>query len=241
MPCGVARAAGVEVESEEGIRFTHAEREATHGADWIARHVDSMVTSVIAHTRSLDEGYITMPGTTRDFHLGPRVLAEIDEGDVAAQREALFAKMRALFYPDPEEVYPANVLSVTRDDGSRVTLTAFARDVPYIFPPVQYLTVLDDEPFEIPFDALEAVVGEDRIVWMDEVCPAVEAIGPLEWPAVVALARAHAVDAMARRPSTPAERISHAPDQPKDSGGVPWGLVIGVLIAFAVVAYVLSR
>lgn len=231
--CHVARTVGAEVESEEGVRFAPSDRGAHYGRAWIDPHVASMVTTVLAQAADAD-GYLTMPGPTRDFHVGPRVAGEIGDGSPEAQRDALFAKMRALFYPDPEEVYAANVLSVTTDDGTRFTTTALAPGVSYLFPPVDYLTILGRDPFEIRFASLPEVVGEDRVTWMDEVCPAIEAVGEDDWPAMEARAREHAVDPRGRQ-SLPGA----AP--PPAAEGLPWGLIAGVLLALAVVIWVLTR
>ncbi|MCA9609637.1 MAG: hypothetical protein KC619_28760 [Myxococcales bacterium] len=231
--CHVADMIGAEVESEEGVRFAPDARTEHYGADWILPHVSSMVTTVIAHARETD-GWVTMPGTTRDFHIGPRLAEEIGKGSAHAQEEALFARMRALFYPDEERLYAANVLSVTLDDGSHFTTTALAPGVGYVFPPVDYLTILATDPFEIPFAALPEIVGEDEVVWMDEACPSIAAIDDDEWDAFEAKARAHAVDPRGRK------SLPHiGPEAPAPT--FPWALVLAVLLAIGVVIWVLTR
>lgn len=231
--CHVADRMKVEVESEEGVRFRPGQRSEDYGLAWIRPHVASMITAVLAHARDAD-GWVTMPGTTRDFHLGPRLAREIGEGTPEEQEEALFAKMRALFYPDEEKVYAANVLSVAMDDGTRFTTTALAPGVAYVFPPVDYLTVLAPEPFEIPFSSLTEILGEDAVTWMDEACPAIPAIEGEDWAIFEEKARGHAVDPRGRK------SLPHiGPEAP--APGLPWGLILGLLLAVAVVIWVLTR
>ncbi len=237
--CRVAAAAGAEIESEEGLRFAPAARDEAHGPEWIERHVGSMVDAVLVQARDLEGDWLSMRGPTREFHLGPRLAGEILSAPREAQRGLLFDKMRALFYPDEEELYAANALSVSAPGGKPFTTTALAPGVPYVFPPVDYLTILGSEPFEIPFDALIEVLGPDAITWMDEACPRIAAIEPEDFPAFEERARAHRVDPRDRASlPTPPPRVS-VPAEPE--AAIPWGLLIGVLLAVAVVIYALTR
>ncbi len=225
--CAVAERAGVEVESEEGVRFAPEERDAHYGDDWIQQHVDSMVSAVLAQVRGF-EGQMTLPGTTCDFHIGPRFAATLDDGD------ALFAAMRARFYPNEEEVYVANALCITLDDGSSFTTTALAPGAAYVFPQVDYLTVFGQEPFAIPFDALEEILGADAITWVDEVTSRIDAIEGDAWEAFEKEALAHAVD-----PSGRASLSASAP--PAEAQSPLWGLIVGVLLVVAVALWFLIR
>lgn len=239
--CFVAEDMGAEVESEEGVRFTPATVDEHYGPEWIDEHVDSMVSYIVRHDEYQGTEHSTMPGTTADFHVGRRVTAELRAAEDPAA--LLFDKMRARFYPDEERYYRANVLAVTKDDGTELTATALMPGVGYVFPPVQYFTVLADPPFEMPFEALEMALGADAITWMDEVSPRIEAIGPDAWPAFEAEARKHATDMLGigGGDGGAPERKPEPGSTELEPAGIPTALIVGLAIAVIVVLYLVFR
>ena len=245
--CAVADQAGVEIESEEGVTFAPKDREEHYGRAWIEPHVRSMVTMIAAGVGSPEERdqVATMPGPTRDFHIGPRVrseLAAIDDHDALA--DALFAKMRAVFYPDEERYYGATIMGLRLDDGAEITVTALGPGVGYVLPPVEYLAIIDEPPFEIPFAALPELLGEDAITWIDDETPRFEAIDGAAWDDFVARARERAVDLGLHGDGPAPSSGGFAPDRARsadDGARFPLGLVIGLLLALLFAVWLILR
>ncbi len=181
-----ARISGAPIESEEGDVAGPDEIDATHGAEWIARLVRS--TDAIVHIARQDGGTVTMSGPVRPFHLGPRMLRELNADDPDGLADRVLAAMRACQWVDPDRYYSASTMQVSLQGGAKVTLTAFAEGVGYVLPNVQFLAILDEPHFTIRRDSLLEVPGV-RWRWLDEVQLLVEPIGQGEWPRFIAAAR----------------------------------------------------
>lgn len=230
----VARAGGADIVSEEGTRFSPDEWEADYGDEWIVPHVRSMIDAMFMIE---PEATGTMPGPTREFHLGPRTRRAVDaEAARTGDRVgALFSRMRELFYPSEDAYYAANAMRVTTKDGTAYTATAWMPQIGYLFPKVDYLLVPDgDDMLHVPFDALEELAGRERVRWIDEERPLVEPIEPFELDTFTARCRALAAP-LGARPGTTSASVGSKEERPAAPGFSLGCIVLGLAAAAGLV------
>ena len=186
--CEVARRAGTEVESEEGVRFPPDAVDAHYGRDWIDEHVHSLVGSIRAVVR--EHGEVQMSGATNMVTLDAPFLDRLFAGlpDRAQQSEALLAVFRDVNFP-PEAYYRANVMQVTLRDGRTRTMVVWGPGVTYQLPRTELVALLAEEQVLVPWSALADLAGE-RLSPVDAATVRVEAVPDEAWADVVQRARA---------------------------------------------------
>jgi hypothetical protein len=183
----------VEPEDGEALPLTRLREE--YGPAWVEGQVAMfhMLPQLMRQHRTT----LQITGPVRPFHLGPRLLAELEEaGPPEGLPERLIALMRRVQYIDPEEYYCADALRFEKKGGGKViTLTAWGPNVRYLFPEVQYLAVMEgaQKHFMIPYRVLLEIAGE-RVTFLDEVQTLVEPFDDYEWPDLLERAREYAVD-----------------------------------------------
>ena len=189
LACVIARAAGSQVEPEEGGSFSPDDALRVFGAEWVEQMVASGFRALSAIAER--EGEVQLSGPRRPFVMGPRTLRELRAG----ASETLFglrtlAAMRRLQYIDTEEDYFAASVMAVRDkaSGNEFTLAAWAPGVRYLFPPVEYLALVAADQILVPHARLDALAGP-RLRWLDEKHALVEEIPDEQWDALVATAR----------------------------------------------------
>jgi len=196
-----ARRSGTTVRPEDGDAMTVEELRRKYDPDWIAGQVASLFSMLPTIVRD-SEGSCQVPGPVRLFHVGRRLLGELEAaGPPEELRERLLAKMREVQYVDPEEYFCASAMEV-RPQGSDKTFSvaAFGPEVRYLFPSVDYLAVIESGKgvFFIPYEALPEV-APGRWSWLDEHQTLVEPFEPDEWPALLERARRHEVEPEPKR------------------------------------------
>ncbi len=182
--------------------LTVEELRARYGPEWAAGQVASLF-SALPHIVSDAEGVCRIPGAVRQFFIGPRLLGELEAAGPPGQlADRAVAAMRRVQYVDPEDYFFASAMEVQPRDSDRTfTVAAWAAEVRYLFPDVDYLALVEEggSLFFIPYEALPAV-ALDRWQWLDEAQTLVEPFTPEEWPALVERARRHAVEPEPKRP-----------------------------------------
>ena len=144
--------ASIQPEDRDGS-ISVAEFDATYDDAWVDDMVKSGATFLPAMIREREMASpLTLPGPVRDFHIGDRLLGEIEAegGDFA---DALFKRIRETRYVDPDQYFfHANQMAI-QAEGSDVQkiIAAWGPGVDYIFPRVDYFAFIDtDHTFLAP-------------------------------------------------------------------------------------------
>jgi hypothetical protein len=188
-----ARQADALIEPEGCDPCSLEELDSAYGQGWI----DDQVTwgaNVIRRIMSANET-VTMSGPRRDFHMGPRLVAELGAaGPPEKFPERLFSAMRRLQYIDEDRYFAANILKVSsKETGKGFTLAVWGPEVGYLFPVVDYLHLVEgEEAFQIPYAVAPTLPGL-HVTWLDEKHFLVEPVEKERWGAFCTEARRHAV------------------------------------------------
>lgn len=170
---------------------------------------DAQAVRTLVLERSKEIGTATLSGPRGEFHLGPRLLATLDEGDEATFHERLHDAMRRVHWFDEEETFRANVMQLTSPSGVMFQMVVWAPDVRYFLPLAPYVALWNEvarDMLIIPRERLEDVAGA-LLTWADERQVFVEATPKALWGKVIERARPHAVD---------------PGGEARPSGGRPW-------------------
>jgi hypothetical protein len=184
-----------DVEPEDGEPVAVERLREAYGPTWVEGQMS--LFQVLPQMARQQGNTLQMMGPVRPFHLGPRLLGELEgAGPPEELPERIIELMRRVQYVDPEEYYCAGALRLEkRGGGKAITLAAWGPNVRYLFPDVQYLAVIEGEQghFMVPYRALPEIAG-DRCTFLDEVQTLVEPFDDYEWADLVERARPHAVD-----------------------------------------------
>lgn len=185
LTCEVARRAGSQVESEEGVQFAPEAVDAHYGPAWVDDHVCNLVRSTVAMVQQ--HGTLMMSGAnctvTLDRPTLDRVLAGATEPHVQAER--LFQLFRDVSFPD-DAWFKASVMAVTLKDASQsqVTLVVWGPGVQYQLPKADLLALVTDQQILVPWDQLADLAG-DRLTWVDGATARLLPFPERDWPALV--------------------------------------------------------
>jgi hypothetical protein len=191
-----ARLTGARVEPEDGEPMSRQELRDAYGSDWVERmYLWGLRTALELVDR--ERQTLTMHGARRPFYLGPRFAAEL-RAAAGSVEERLSAAMVALQNIDEDRYFEASAMQLSpKQRASKavpITLAAWASDVAYLFPDVQYFALKDEGGlFTVPASAGPKIAGRNWR-YLDEKNALVEAIADADWPAVLARARSLAVD-----------------------------------------------
>jgi hypothetical protein len=191
-----AELAGAPVRPEDaGGEVAAGELEQRYGPAWAAGELESGARVLAKVVR--ERGLVTVRGPVRDFHVGARLLAELQDGPAAAFPERLLAAMRRTQYVDPERYYEASPVEVDADDGAgRLQVVVWTPSATgYLFSPVDYVFLMTREKdggemVVVPFAAVPEIAGE-RCVFLDERQLLVEPVSEQDWPVLAARAERH--------------------------------------------------
>lgn len=189
----VAKKYAVKIEPEDRDPISLSEFDTQFDDAWVAEMVTSGATFLPAMIK--DEAMaspLTLPGPVRDFHIGPRLLKEL-EADPRDFTEALFDCIRRTRYVDPEEYwYHANQMAISAPDSEhQSTIAAWGPGVDYIFPKVDYFAFIDEDTFLVPW---EIVLEKVEVEYLDECQFKAKAIPDAAWEDFLNGVRPHAVD-----------------------------------------------
>jgi hypothetical protein len=194
----LAELAGAPVRPDDAGELAAGELDGRYGAEWAAGQIASAAGALAALVR--ERGQVTMRGPVREFHVGRRLLAELDEQDGEKFPERLLDAFRRSQYVDPERYYEANPVEVAASDGRRtLEVVVWApSSIGYLFSPVDYVFLMAREQdggdmLVVPFDAVPEIAG-DRCVFLDERQLLVEPVGEEEWSGLSERAESHRVE-----------------------------------------------
>jgi hypothetical protein len=156
---------------------------------WNAAQLASAARVAIHLAR--EQGFVDMPGPTRDVRVGPRVVAELEAIDESERGERLQAIMRRVLWPDPR--YESAALFRTTSPGGKDKRFAILLPERACILPACDCLALEDEagPFLIPRAALDALPVS--AAYLDDGNQLVERIAASEWSTLCREARARAV------------------------------------------------
>lgn len=184
------------VQPEDSDAMPLAALRAQYGREWIAQMIRSHVDLVFVHGVGKPHEVMSLEGPVRSVHVGPRLRAELAQGPERTLVERALARVRKIQYIDLDDgCYVANVLVASPPNGREFRTTAWAPGVRYLFPKVEYFTLLSGKGghVSVPHEALFELAGE-RARYLDEEQVLVEAIDGAEWDALYARAERMAVD-----------------------------------------------
>jgi hypothetical protein len=194
----VAELAGARVRPEDAGELAAGELDGRYGSEWAAGQVSASVGMLAALVRK--RGPVAMRGPVREFHVGRRLLAELEDGDDGKLAARLLDAFRRSQYVDPERYYEANPIEVAAADGRRtLEVVVWApSSIGYLFSPVDYVFLMAREQdggdmLVVPFDAVPEIAG-DRCIFLDERQLLVEPVGEQEWSGLSERAEPHRVE-----------------------------------------------
>lgn len=188
-----AELAGARVQPQDAEEIAVADLDGRYGAEWAARQVRS-AARVVAHA-ARERGLVTIRGPVREFHVGKRLLGEL-EPEVGTQNadkvlaERLLGAIRRTQYVDPERYYEAGAIEVEAGGGRGGLQMAVwtPSSIGHLFTPVDYIFLMAKEQdggevLVVPFDAVPEIAA-DRCAFLDEDQLLVEPVGERDWPAL---------------------------------------------------------
>jgi len=133
-------------------------------------------------------------GPHRCTHFGERLLARIPSGPQDEQfPQQVLELLREVQYLDVDRYCEARVLRLADEGGADFTVSAWAPETAYLFPPVEFLALeSEDDVVFVPFEAVPRLAGE-FCRWLDARTLLVEAIGREEWKVLLSHAEQMAV------------------------------------------------
>jgi hypothetical protein len=187
------------IEPEDDEPFPVEQLRERYDDEWVRDMNDSGARAVRYLINDGDQT-VTSWGPHRAFHIGPRLLKELDEaGPESEFSDRLLEKMKQVQNIDPDEYYCANTMEAKRDendpDEKGFTFAVWGPGVFYLLPDVKYLALVrgeEEPPIFIPKDKFAEVLP-DGWEWADEKQVLVQAIDEDEWAALVERAREYEV------------------------------------------------
>ena len=180
---------GSQVESQDDITCPAEKLRDTYDTTWVKRLTDSNL-NIIGHFAKNEGKTVTIVGPVREFHIGPRLFAELEEGGPAdGLPQRILEAIRRTQYRDLSGYAGAAIIEVTTSDESKtIKLSVWEPDRPTHFSNVGYIHLVPnnkpDNIFLVPFEALPQLAGS-RFAYLDERQCLVEAVASDEWPALL--------------------------------------------------------
>jgi hypothetical protein len=202
----VAQLTGNPIESGEDDVTPRERLRDVFSREWIAEEIgkEAGVVVTLIRDENKDYHYLTLRGCVRPFHIGRRVLAELEAaGPPEGLPDRLIDAIREVQFIDTGEYFCADVLTAKAPDGTKFTAAAFGPDIKYLLPDVQRLAVMGDdadkEPILVQSEKLPELIPADRWQWLDERQMLVEPTPLQEWDEVRRRARAVAIEVVPHR------------------------------------------
>jgi hypothetical protein len=176
----LAALTGSQVESEDDDTFPAEMLRDIYDAKWVKRMTDSQPT-IIGHFAKDKGDVVTIEGPVRDFHIGPRLYAELEaDGPADGLPQRILEAIRRTQYRDLSGYDKAAIIEATTPDNSKtIRLSVWNLDRATHFSGVGYLRLVSknmpDDIFLVPYEALPQLAGK-RFAWLDERQCLVEAI-----------------------------------------------------------------
>jgi len=180
---------GSQIEPEDDIVFPAEKLRDNYDTTWVKRLTDSQ-TDIIGNFAKNEGNTVTIVGPVREFHIGPRLFAELEEGGPADRLpQRILEAIRRTQYRDLSGYAEAAIIEVTTSDESKtIKLSVWEPDIATHFSRVEYLHLvpnnMPDNIFLVPFEALPQLAGS-RFAYLDEWQCLVEAVASDEWPALL--------------------------------------------------------
>ena len=188
------------VQPEDGDRLAVTVLRKSYDNTWVDQMLRSHVDIVHSGHIGGPNEILTMPAIVRPVHFGPRMRAELGKGPPQTLIDRVLDRVRLIQYIDEDdECYVANVMEAAPPNAPPFTTTAWAPGLPYLFPQVDYLSLLRGEGegiVQVPYSAVLELAGP-RARYLDEAQIHVDAIDGAEWKALIAHAEKLAVDTAA--------------------------------------------
>ena len=188
---------GSQVESEDDISFPAEKLRDINDTSWVERITDSNL-NIIGHFAKNEGKTVTIVGPVREFHIGPRLFAELEEGGPAARLpQRIMEAIRRTQYRDLSGYAEAAIIEVTTPDKSKtIKLSVWEPERATHFSLVGYIHLvpnnMPDNIFLVPFETLPQLAGS-RFAYLDERQCLVEAVASDEWPALLGEAERYKV------------------------------------------------
>lgn len=185
------------VTPEDGKPMARELLAARYDHAWIEQMVDWGPEAIMKMVET-DAQTLTMSGAVREVHVGPRFVSDLRarKGDMTAEQQLLAAMVR-IQNIDVGRWYAASAFRVTprgKGEADAVTLAAWAPDVAYLFPSVQFFAIVAQNGTDVLVTNEHAAgLAGDRWTWLDEKNALCEAVPQADWGAFVLRAREHAV------------------------------------------------
>jgi hypothetical protein len=196
----VAEFAGKKIRTEDDIIISRHDLRSKYDSEWVRQTNLFGLDAFVKMIKEGDGSDWQLIGCIRPFHLGPRLLGELENaGPMHELLERLMAHYRCVQYiDDNDRYYAAEVMAMKKtEDGEEIRLAVFGPGVDYLFPTVPFLVLVGenegDAPIRVPIEILP-MLAEGRWQWLDEKQTLVEHIPANEWPRILSIARLHAVD-----------------------------------------------
>jgi hypothetical protein len=151
------------VRPEDGDRLPVTVLRKNYDGAWVAQMLRSSVDIVQSGRIGGPNEIVTIPASVRPVHFGPRLRAELGNGPPETLVERVLDRVRLIQYIDEDdECYVANVMEAAPPGAPPFTTTEWAPGLPYLFPQVDYLSLLRGEGegiVQVPFSAALELAG----------------------------------------------------------------------------------
>jgi hypothetical protein len=190
-----AELSGTQVRAEDGWEGPAGAAGEHYGPAWVAGNVASGARIALGLADN-ERGPIVMGGPVRDFHLGPRLAAELRAGGPEdGLPDRLLAAMRHTQWPG-EWYYAASRIVVTgRRTGTKVTVAVWS-GIDCVIPDVELVVLHPPGEGGSPHVRRESVPAFTGAhwSWLDERQLLLEAVPEDDWPAMRAAAEPYRVE-----------------------------------------------
>ena len=186
----LATKTGGEIDTDDAQVLRVDKLRKTFNDAWIKRQNAS--DAEIVRVAVEQKGAMQLSGPVRTAHLGRRMLARLAKPGATDFAAGLLQALRDLQWVDEDRWHPATVMNLRpKGDGddAAVTVCVWGAGIAYLFPPVGWLVLEDDDDMVILPPASVAELTNGRCRWLDEAHLLVEAIPEAAWEAFVDRAR----------------------------------------------------
>ena len=197
----IAGLAGAKIQGEDSDALDLDALEAHFDNDWIERMSQSGPTALRSMLKSGDyAGPFELSGTRRPFYFGMQSLTRIDSEDEATFVENYFELARRVQYiDDNESVFAATKMQMRNEDPEKACIfSVWGPGVDYLFPDVDFVSVLSEDILIIPIGVLDVFT---KVEFIDDRHRTAEKVDDDKWDAVIERARALKID-----PTNPPQR-----------------------------------
>lgn len=192
----VAGLANAKIEGEDCQPLDPAAFRAHFDQDWIDRMVNSGPTALRSMLKSGEyAGPFTLSGTRRPFYFGVDSLEKIETKDEKAFLESYFELARRVQYIDDEEsTFAATKMQMRNEDPEKACVfSVWGPGLDYLFPDVDFVSVLSEEVIIIPIGMLDVFT---KVEFLDDRHRLVEKTEDHKWDDIIDQARAIKIDPM---------------------------------------------